>query len=229
MFSRSVLGVFFKADGRNLQKLLLKSIPFALAPESILLEPTAFNRGSELGQKPTGPPEDIKSDVDVIAELYRIHEDHGHNSGNHKDRSNLLKVRGQSGNGARNGNSNSHVAMTPSLQYTTKLLGRTHINNNSTDPEQEPPVGDMNIHEGSEQDQRVVNMSSTTYPGKRFEPLTKIVGGSHSQPTSWPWQVSIQYLGSDYLWYHFCGGSLVDTHWVVTAAHCVSQLQYDLN
>ena len=172
MFSWSVLGVFIETECRNLQKLLLKSIPFALAPENILLEPTAFNRGSELGQKPTGPPEDIKSDVDVMAELYRIHEDHGHNSGNHKDRSNLLKVRGHSGNGARNGNSNSHVAMTPSLQ---------------------------------------------------------IVGGSHSQPTSWPWQVSIQYLGSDYLWYHFCGGSLVDTHWVVTAAHCVSQLQYDLN
>ena len=52
-----------------------------------------------------------------------------------------------------------------------------------------------------------------------------IVGGVHSRPRTWPWQVSIQYLASDEAWHHFCGGSLVHDRWLVTAAHCVKQLE----
>ncbi|KAL3986561.1 caspase 1 [Sarotherodon galilaeus] len=44
---------------------------------------------------------------------------------------------------------------------------------------------------------------------------TKIVGGQEASPGSWPWQVSLQRSGS-----HFCGGSLINSQWVLTAAHC---------
>lgn len=44
----------------------------------------------------------------------------------------------------------------------------------------------------------------------------KIVNGENAVPGSWPWQVSLQ----DTTGFHFCGGSLINQYWVVTAAHC---------
>ncbi|KAM4646744.1 chymotrypsin-C-like [Amazona ochrocephala] len=49
----------------------------------------------------------------------------------------------------------------------------------------------------------------------------RVVGGEDAVPHSWPWQISLQY--SRYgEWYHTCGGTLIDTNWVLTAAHCIS-------
>ncbi|XP_075433214.1 chymotrypsin-like protease CTRL-1 [Ascaphus truei] len=44
----------------------------------------------------------------------------------------------------------------------------------------------------------------------------RIINGEDAVPHSWPWQVSFQ----DSRGSHFCGGSLINENWVITAAHC---------
>lgn len=46
----------------------------------------------------------------------------------------------------------------------------------------------------------------------------KVVGGSESQPGSWPWLVAIYQDGI----FH-CGGVTINELWVMTAAHCVEK------
>ena len=49
---------------------------------------------------------------------------------------------------------------------------------------------------------------------------TRIVGGTSAQRDSWPWQVLLAFTGGR----QFCGGSLIQEQWVLTAAHCVDNI-----
>uniref|UniRef100_A0A8D2KWV4 Peptidase S1 domain-containing protein n=2 Tax=Varanus komodoensis TaxID=61221 RepID=A0A8D2KWV4_VARKO len=51
--------------------------------------------------------------------------------------------------------------------------------------------------------------------------VSRVVGGEDARPHSWPWQVSLQYDKSG-VWAHTCGGTLIASGWVLTAAHCIS-------
>lgn len=43
----------------------------------------------------------------------------------------------------------------------------------------------------------------------------RVLGGRPAAIEAWPWQVSLQYRKE-----HICGGSILDTSWILTAAHC---------
>lgn len=52
--------------------------------------------------------------------------------------------------------------------------------------------------------------------------VQRIYNGTEAQAGAYPWMVSFNYKASDQ---HFCGGSLIHSNWVLTAAHCVDPMQ----
>ncbi|XP_058249042.1 elastase-1-like [Hemibagrus wyckioides] len=53
----------------------------------------------------------------------------------------------------------------------------------------------------------------------------KVVGGSNARPNLWKWQISLQYDSWNTGHFaHICGGSLVSGNYVMTAAHCILDL-----
>ncbi|KAL3878479.1 hypothetical protein ACJMK2_030824 [Sinanodonta woodiana] len=58
---------------------------------------------------------------------------------------------------------------------------------------------------------------------RKVEFLTPfITGGSIAPKGKWPWVASLSQMGKD-----LCGSSLISNQWVLTAAHCIFQSQYD--
>ena len=58
-------------------------------------------------------------------------------------------------------------------------------------------------------------------------PLTdsspKIINGTVANPDSWPWMVSLRRSSNGK---HFCGGSILDSKTILTAAHCVDWINF---
>ncbi|XP_072493834.1 serine protease 42-like [Notamacropus eugenii] len=62
-------------------------------------------------------------------------------------------------------------------------------------------------------------LTSFSEPGLscgQYDPFKKVINGHVAPASKWPWQVSLQ-AGQQ----HICGGALINTEWVLTAAHCI--------
>lgn len=50
--------------------------------------------------------------------------------------------------------------------------------------------------------------------------MNRIVGGQYVQPHEYPWQASLGLRLSDIYTAHLCGATILNSNWVLTAAHC---------
>ncbi|XP_054877284.1 transmembrane protease serine 9-like [Poeciliopsis prolifica] len=62
---------------------------------------------------------------------------------------------------------------------------------------------------------------SQTFECGRLPIRNRIIGGMDAYLGTWPWQASLHQKG-----FAFCGGSLINHQWILTAAHCITW--YDL-
>ena len=56
--------------------------------------------------------------------------------------------------------------------------------------------------------------------GKKAPGHMRIVGGKAAKPGDWPWIVTFDYKKNFGNPGHHCGGSLLTTEWILSAAHC---------
>jgi secreted trypsin-like serine protease len=65
-------------------------------------------------------------------------------------------------------------------------------------------------------------VTALSVQAQESDPPPDIVGGRPADPGEWPWQVALISGDATNFWYgQFCGGTLIEEDWVLTAAHCV--------
>ncbi|XP_071599450.1 coagulation factor XI-like isoform X1 [Heliangelus exortis] len=70
---------------------------------------------------------------------------------------------------------------------------------------------------------RLCKKKASTVCMQRSAGTIRIIGGTDSSPGEWPWQVSLHVKLSRRR--HLCGGSIISSLWILTAAHCVISLE----
>ncbi|KAM5128444.1 coagulation factor IX isoform 1-T1 [Callospermophilus lateralis] len=90
-----------------------------------------------------------------------------------------------------------------SVSYTSKKLTRA-----------ETIFSNMDYENSTEAEEGILdNVTQSTEPSNDF---TRVVGGENAKPGQFPWQVLLNGKINA-----FCGGSIINEKWVVTAAHCI--------
>ncbi|XP_062373685.1 serine protease 27-like [Sardina pilchardus] len=72
----------------------------------------------------------------------------------------------------------------------------------------------------------VTLLLSTATGLPRLNSRSSIVGGEDAAPGKWPWMVYLQTYNGTHV--SSCGGSLINTGWVLTAAHCLDEYSFRL-
>ncbi|XP_034998813.2 chymotrypsin-like elastase family member 2A [Hippoglossus stenolepis] len=65
-------------------------------------------------------------------------------------------------------------------------------------------------------------------PFNHNDPNERVIGGNNAQPRTWKWQASLQYNPYNYGYQHICGGTIVSSFFVMTAAHCILSMDAGL-
>ena len=89
----------------------------------------------------------------------------------------------------------------------TEILFGNNLNNSVLDKK------NLNIYKAID----TVSLNPSNCGQRPFQHV-KIVGGTRATAGDWGWQVLMLSRGS-----FICGGSLINSQWIVTAAHCAEE------